>query len=82
MLELSGSLPRAATARFAAAASTSGAHTQPEAEVIEQDDTTWARRLRSAVLLTLLVAILGAVTAATLGVLVVGLTSLIDQALG
>jgi hypothetical protein len=52
------------------------------AELIDQDNTTWVRRVRSAVLLTLLVALLGAVAAATFGVLAVGLTSLIDQALG
>jgi ABC-type amino acid transport system permease subunit len=52
------------------------------AQRIEQDDTTRGRRLRSAILLTALVAALGVLAAATLGVLVVGLTSLVDQALG
>ena len=52
------------------------------AERIEQDDISRGQRLRSAVLLAALVAALGVVAAATLGVLVVGLTSLIDQALG
>ena len=52
------------------------------AELIDQDNTTWGRRLRSAVLLAVLVAVLGAVAAATFGVLAVGLTSLVDQSLG
>lgn len=52
------------------------------AELIDQDDTTWGRRARSAVLLALLVCVLGALAAATFGVLAVGLTSLVDRALG
>jgi hypothetical protein len=80
MLETSGSLPRAATARFAVASSTSGAH-RTVAERIDQHDIPLARRLRSAVLLVLLVTGLGAVVAATLGVVVVALTTLVDHAL-
>lgn len=52
------------------------------AERIHQHDIPLARRLRSAVLLVLLVAGLGAVVAATLGVLAVALTTLVDHALG
>lgn len=52
------------------------------AEAIEHEHTTVGRRIRSAVLLLVLIGMLGALTAATLGVLVVTLTSLIDQALG
>jgi hypothetical protein len=52
------------------------------AERIEQDDTTWAGRVRSGLLLVALAGLLGLVTAATLGVLIVGLTSLVDHALG
>lgn len=52
------------------------------AESIEQDSTSWARRLRSSVLLVVLVALLGLLAAATVGVLVVALTSLVDSALG
>lgn len=51
------------------------------AERIDQHDIPLARRLRSAVLLVLLVTGLGAVVAATLGVLVVALTTLVDHAL-
>lgn len=52
------------------------------AEMIEQDQTTWLQRLRSAVLLIVLVCVLGALTAGILGVLIVVGTSLFDQALG
>lgn len=52
------------------------------AERIDQHDIPWTRRLRSAVLLVLLVVGLGTVAAATLGVLAVALTSLVDHALG
>jgi hypothetical protein len=52
------------------------------AESIEHEGTSWARRVRSAVLLLLLVVTLGLVAAATLGVSAVALTSLLDQALG
>lgn len=52
------------------------------AELIDQEDTTWARRARSAALLAVLVCVLGALAAATFGVLAVALTSLVDQALG
>ena len=52
------------------------------AERIEPEDMTWAGRLRSAVLLALLAAVLGVVAAAVTGVLVVGLAALVDQALG
>lgn len=51
------------------------------AETIEQDGTSWARRVRAAVLLVLFVVALGVAAAATLGVTAVALTSLIDQAL-
>lgn len=52
------------------------------AEPIEHDDTTWMRRVRSAVLLAALVGVLGVLAAATAGLLVIALTSLVDQALG
>ena len=52
------------------------------AERMERDDTTWDRRVRSAVLLGGLVTVLGVLAAATLAVLAVALTSLVDQALG
>jgi hypothetical protein len=52
------------------------------AERIDQHDIPWGRRLRSAVLLVLLVGGLGAVAAATIGVLAVALTSLVDHTLG
>jgi hypothetical protein len=42
----------------------------------------WWRRVRSIVLLGLLVVVIGAVVAAVLGVLVVGGASLLDEALG
>ena len=43
--------------------------------------TTWGRRVRSTVLLVLLVLLLGALAAGVIGVLVVGLASVIDHAL-
>lgn len=52
------------------------------AESVEYEGIGWSRRLRSAVLLLLLVGVLGAAAAAVLGVLVVALSSLIDHALG
>ena len=45
------------------------------------EGTSLARRLRSSVLLVLLVAVLGVVAAALIGVVVVGLASVIDHAL-
>lgn len=82
MLGHSGSLPRAATAQIAAASTPSRSAHLDVAEPMEQDETSWVRRVRSAVLLAALIGVLGVITAATLGVLVVTLTSLIDQALG
>jgi integral membrane sensor domain MASE1 len=52
------------------------------AETTEYEDTTWLQRIRSTVLLLLLTAVLGAVTAGIIGVLVVAGASLIDHALG
>lgn len=52
------------------------------AESIEHEGTSWAHRVRSAVLLVLLVVTIGLVAAATVGVTAVALTSLLDQALG
>ena len=43
--------------------------------------TTWGRRVRSTVLLVVLVLLLGALAAGVIGVLVVGLASVIDHAL-
>ena len=51
-------------------------------ERIDADDTPWGRKVRSAVLLAVLVSILGAAAAVIIGVLAVALTSLVDQALG
>jgi hypothetical protein len=45
------------------------------------DDTTWVRRVRSTVLLVLLLVVLGVVAAAGIGAVVVLAGSLIDQAL-
>lgn len=81
MLGTSGSLPRAGPARFAAAGTTRGAPSHV-AEPIEHDDITRLGRVRSALLLGTLVAAIGALVAASAGVLVVLLTSLVDQALG
>lgn len=52
------------------------------AEPFEQDDTGWFQRVRSSVLLLVLVGVLGVAAAATTGVVVVGLASLLDHALG
>lgn len=52
------------------------------AESTEYEPPTALRRARSALLLALLGVLLGAVAAGILGVLVVGLASLIDHALG
>ncbi len=52
------------------------------AESIEHEGTSWARRVRSAILLVLFVLTLGVVAAATLGVTAVALTSILDKALG
>jgi hypothetical protein len=51
-------------------------------ETTEYERTTWVQRTRSTVLLILLVAALGALTAGIIGVLVVAGASLIDHALG
>ena len=45
------------------------------------EPTTWGRRVRSTVLLVVLVLVLGALAAGVIGVVVVGLASLIDHAL-
>ena len=50
-----------------------------EDEVAER--TTWPQRVRSTVLLVLLVFVLGALAAGVIGVVVVGLASLLDHAL-
>lgn len=52
------------------------------AERIDKHDIPRGRRLRSAVLLVLLVWGVGVVAAAVLGVLAVAVTSLVDHALG
>jgi hypothetical protein len=52
------------------------------AERIEEDETSRRRKVQSVALLALLVAVLGAVAAAIVGVLLVALTSFVDQALG
>jgi len=52
------------------------------AESTEYQPPTALRRARSALLLALFGVLLGAVVAGILGVLVVGLASLIDHALG
>ncbi len=52
------------------------------AEPIEHDEITWIGRTRAVLLLAALVAALGLLTAVTTGVLLVALTSLVDQALG
>jgi len=49
------------------------------AQIFEQ--TTWARRVRSLVLLALLLVVLGVLTAAGVGSFVVLMGSLLDQAL-
>ena len=46
------------------------------------DDTTWLRRIRSTVLLALMVVALGVLVAAVLGLVVVGGAELLDHALG
>lgn len=46
------------------------------------DDSTWLGRLRSALLLVVLVVALGVLAAALLGVMVVGGATLLDHALG
>jgi hypothetical protein len=43
--------------------------------------TSWGRRVRSTVLLVVLVLVLGALAAGVIGVVVVGLASVIDHAL-
>jgi hypothetical protein len=50
--------------------------------VVWAERTTWGRRVRSTILLVLLVAVIGAAAAGIIGVVVVGLASLIDHALG
>lgn len=52
------------------------------AESVEYESTPWWRRVRSIVLLLLLIAVLGAVTAALVGVSGVALTTLVNHALG
>lgn len=52
------------------------------AESSEYDGTTWLRRVRSAILLAVLVVVLGTIAAGILGVVIVAGTSLIDHALG
>ena len=51
-------------------------------EVAERDRRPWWVRLRSAVLLVLLLAVLGVATAAVVGLLALAMAALIDQALG
>lgn len=51
-------------------------------EVVERDHRPWWLRLRSAVVLTLLLLALGIATAAVLGVAALALAALVDQALG
>lgn len=52
------------------------------AQVIEAaEDTTWLRRVRSAVLLVLLLTAIGVLVAAVIGAGVVLMVSLLDQAL-
>ena len=43
--------------------------------------TSWGRRVRSTVLLVLLVLVIGALAAGVIGVVVVGLASVVDHAL-
>jgi len=52
------------------------------AEAVEYESTPWTHRVRAIVLLLLLIAVLGAVAAAIIGVSSVALTTLIDHALG
>lgn len=51
-------------------------------DVIEQDDRPWWLRLRSACMLALLLGGLGVAVAAVLGLVVLALASVLDQALG
>lgn len=51
-------------------------------DAVETDYRPWWLRLRSAVLLAVLLALLGLVTAVVIGAAVVVLTTLLDQALG
>jgi hypothetical protein len=51
-------------------------------EVVERDARPWWVRLRSGVLLALLLTALGVATAAVIGLLAVASAALIDQALG
>ena len=51
-------------------------------EPMEQDERPWWHRVRSAVLLVLLLVGLGAATAAVLGVAALAITTLFDRALG
>lgn len=48
----------------------------------EYEPTTWLRGARASLLLAVLVVVLGAVVAAAVGVLLMGLATLIDRALG
>jgi hypothetical protein len=50
-------------------------------EPIDEERTSGLRRLRSVVLLIVLVVVLGALVASALGVIVIALASFIDQAL-
>lgn len=77
-----GSSGQPATSGAAPVRAASTGETSAVAESIEHEGTSWARRVRSAVLLVLLVVTLGVVAAATLGVGAVALTALLDQALG
>lgn len=52
------------------------------ADTVEYESTSWPRRVRAIVLLILLIAVLGMVAAAVVGVSTVALTTLIDHALG
>jgi hypothetical protein len=51
-------------------------------EVAERDVRPWWVRLRSGVLLALLLTILGVATAAVIGLVALAMAALIDQALG
>ncbi len=79
MLEPSGQPATSGAARVRASSSREISRV---AEPIEHEGTSLARRVRSAVLLVLLVVTIGLVAAATVGVTAVALTSLLDQALG